>query len=160
MKLCLIGVILVMLVSGCGGGGGGKSIFDDSTAVNSRLGSVIAGDRAYSPDGSRYSAIVTGKQGIGLYQKDDQFILNLAGSASVAKGIAWSRDSATIVVMQHTAEGNWLYFYSSQDGLLTRTVGSDQLPSTGYFHFIVFSRDGTEILLSYKGDKPDYRFPL
>ncbi|MFA6493301.1 MAG: hypothetical protein WCV58_04140 [Patescibacteria group bacterium] len=150
--------VVVFVVSGCGGGGGGKSVFDDPTTANSPHGSCSFEDRAYSPDGEYYTQLDRTHFMVSVYLKNGQYHLSLLGSGFDLKGMCWSRDNKHIVLMYHNASGNWLHYYSSEDGKLIKMLGPNEISSGGYYHYLVFSPEGDYLYLSYKGESIDYKF--
>lgn len=138
-----------------------KSIFDDRSCIDSSMGSVSTGEKAYSPDGNYFTCEIEPyyEGNIGIFNlKTKQLILQIhalpTGYTNDLKGLAWSRCSKYVAVMYHSGMRPGINLYDAQTGELVRLIGS----SDGT-HFMVFSRDNEWILLSYRGETIDLKLP-
>ncbi len=121
-------------------------------AAFSPEGSVPFSSRATSPDGTKFARELeprgTGKVGI-FAEATEQLLrtLDFHQTNNDLKGLAWSPDSKHVAVMFHFGGGGSIYVADVETG---KQVAS--LPVSENFHYIVFSRPGTQIIASLKGD--------
>jgi len=140
-----------LFVGGCGAFGTGKSIYDDSSAVQSPHGTVPFGAKAYSPDGTRYAREIEPRDigHISVFNKRTnesilQFQALPQNIANDLKGMAWSRCSNYLAIMYHGGLRPGINLYNAHTGELVRFIGNSNS------HYMVFSEDNLWIITPYE----------
>jgi len=129
-------------------------------AVFSPNGSVSHNEKAFSPDGLYYAKEIEpyDEGNIGIFKvKDNSLILKIdtQNGKNDLKGIAWAPDSLSIAVMFHGGNPSGISIYEIRYGKLLRNIKIGK-----YYHFMVFSDDGSKIFLSEKDDSQIYTTEL
>lgn len=122
-------------------------------ALFSPNGTVPFGAAAYSPDGLLYASEIAppGSGMIAIFDSDTQEQITTIdeshGSASNdLKSLAWSPDSQKLAIMYHGGLNNGIWIRDAH----TANLLVDAVPAFTY-HYMVFSADGTSLLLSDDG---------
>ena len=133
----LLAFVLCLAVgaTGCGG---------DDSHVDSPHGSVPFGDRAFSPDGTKYAReIAPANTGmIGVFNRANDALLVsfdawLPSSPNDLKGLAWHPNSALLAVMYHAGGSSIITVHNALTGERLK-----ELTLEGFYHAMAFRDDG------------------
>lgn len=115
--------------------------------LGSPHGSVPLGDRACSPDGTRYARelepVNQGQIGIFDEATDRQLlVINADEQNNELKGLAWSPDSRWVAYMFHHNPGGYIVIVDGETGRQARRIAIDE-----WYHRLEFTPDGTGLLV-------------
>lgn len=135
--------------------------YNRSDAVYSPQGSIPKQAKAFSPDNSKYVCELKPMYSmkIGVFDKKTNDILrkfDLAYSKwrnNEIKGTAWSPDSKMVAVMFHHNEGGDIIILNAESGEKIDPIRIDT-----HYHYMVFSPDGQNIVVSFSGNKNDLHY--